>query len=158
DPIDLRTAGVRGVPLTVAPTPNPVGSSAAGSLDRGKGEPTPPVGFHISFVPCRRGRGLRRRGAWRAAMTVQRDLKHPNRARQEKAGEACTTARVQPRVRALAGGCPRPLRDRDARRRAVASGWIRRTGRVVGSDVDACLEGQADRTRRRPDYTRPTCR
>ncbi|MHB8834815.1 MAG: hypothetical protein ACYC9Y_03795 [Candidatus Methylomirabilia bacterium] len=35
---------------TAAPTPNPDGSSPAGSLERGKGESTPPAGAMRIFV------------------------------------------------------------------------------------------------------------
>lgn len=67
--------GTRECPPTAAPTPNPDGSTPAGSLDQGKGKSTSPA--RSSCVP-----------------SAVRDLKSIIRERQQKTGESYTAARA----------------------------------------------------------------
>jgi tetratricopeptide (TPR) repeat protein len=83
---------LRQVDVTAAPTPNPDGSTPAGSLDRGKGESTPPVGSSCvpSAVWPRAGAVVTR--SRNEAMTTKKDFKSIVRDRQRKTGESYTAA------------------------------------------------------------------
>ncbi len=83
------------LPATAAPTPNPDGSSPAGSFERGKGESTPPAdgrAFLRAAQPLSGGQGGAERGEM--PMTAHRDLKTIIRERQGRTGESYTVARA----------------------------------------------------------------
>jgi hypothetical protein len=79
---------------TAVPTPNPVEFPPAKFLDQGKGELTRPDGCHVIFVARPEGGGLWWCRNEEPTVTVQKDLKHIIRSRQQKTGESYSAARV----------------------------------------------------------------
>jgi hypothetical protein len=82
------------VASTAAPTPNPDGSTPAGSLDVAKGSTLLRLVRRVIFAARPRA-GAEARVERGTTMTVQRDLKRIIRVRQQKTGESYTAARAQ---------------------------------------------------------------
>src|SRR4051794_37683625 len=80
---------------TAAPTPNPGGSSPAGSLEPGKGECSPPAGLVVRLLAAQRRAGAEATRTRRTSMTARGDLKNIIRDRMVKTGESYTAARAQ---------------------------------------------------------------
>jgi hypothetical protein len=92
---------------TAAPTPNPDGSSPAGSLERGKGEFTPPAGAMRIFVLRSLWAGATAAQSEETPVTAHKELKSIIRERQNKTGESYTAARLHVmRARAEVLGLP----------------------------------------------------